>query len=333
MKGEKIKQELLEIVRCPDCQEKLLLEDDVETLGQEENSILVCQKCQHRYPVKKNIPRFVSNEHDLDSFGFQWNLFRKTQLDSHSRLPISKNRFFAHSGWKPEELEGKLVLDVGCGAGRFTEIALSCEAIVVAVDYSNSVEACWENMPYHPNLEVIQADIYHLPFAPETFDFVYCFGVLQHTPNPKEAFKILPVQLKPMGKLAVDIYPKLFRNLIWPKYWVRLITKRLSPGRLFPIVQCLVNLLLPISLLMGRIPLIGRKLKYIIPVVNYEGVYPLSQHQLREWSILDTFDMLSPKHDHPQTLKSLNRWFKDAGMKEIEVFRRGVLVGRGIKQI
>lgn len=134
-----------------------------------------------------------------------------------------------------------------------------------------------------------------------------------------------------MGKLAVDIYPKLFRNLLWLKYWARLITKRLSPGRLFPIVQYIVNLLLPISLLVGRIPLIGRKLKYIIPVVNYEGVYPLSQRQLREWSILDTFDMLSPKHDHPQTLKSLNRWFKDAGMKEIEVFRSGVHVGRGVK--
>ena len=333
MKGKKIKQELLEIVRCPHCQEKLLLEDDVETLGQKENSILVCQNCQHLYPVKKNIPRFVSNEHDLANFGFQWNLFRKTQLDSHSGLPISKNRFLEHSGWKPEELEGKLVLDVGCGAGRFTEIALSYGARVVAVDYSKSVEACWENMSSHPNLEVVQADIYHLPFAPETFDFVYCFGVLQHTPNPKEAFKILPAQLKPMGKLAVDIYPKLFRNLLWPKYWVRLITKQLSPERLFPIVQYLVNFLLPISLLLGRIPLIGRKLKYIIPVVNYEGVYPLSQHQLREWSILDTFDMLSPKHDHPQTLKYLNRWFKDAGMKEIEVFRSGVLVGRGIKQI
>ena len=328
---KKIKQEFLDIVRCPNCRDKLLLEDYVETHGQIENGTLVCQNCRHKYPVKQNIPRFVSNEHDLANFGFQWNLFRKTQLDSHSGLPISKNRFFKNSGWKPEELKDKLVLDVGCGSGRFTEIALRSGARVVAVDYSSSVEACWENMPNHPNLEVVQADIYHLPFAPETFDFVYCFGVLQHTPNPKEAFNVLPLQLKPMGKLAVDIYPKLFHNIFWPKYWVRHITKRFSPERLFPIVQRLVNLLLPISLLLGRIPLIGRKLKYIIPVVNYEGVYPLSQRQLREWSILDTFDMLSPKHDHPQTLKDLNRWFIGVEMKNIEVFRIGILVGRGIK--
>jgi SAM-dependent methyltransferase len=186
-------------------------------------------------------------------------------------------------------------------------------------------------MPYHPNLEVIQADIYHLPFAPETFDFVYCFGVLQHTPNPKKAFEALPSQLKPKGKLAVDIYPKLFHNILWPKYWLRLITKKISHERLFPIVQRLVNILFPISLFLGRIPLVGHKLKYLIPVVNYEGVYPLSQNQLRQWSVLDTFDMLSPKHDHPQTLQCLNRWFSNAEMKNIEVFRIGILVGRGIK--
>lgn len=187
-------------------------------------------------------------------------------------------------------------------------------------------------MPCHPNLEVVQADIYHLPFAPEIFDFVYCFGVLQHTPNPKKAFDVLPLQLKPTGKLAVDIYPKLFHNILWPKYWIRLITKRLSHERFFPIVKRLVEFLFPISLFLGRIPLIGRKLKYLIPIVNYEGVYPLSKSQLREWSILDTFDMLNPKHDHPQTLKYLNRWFIDVGMKDIEVFRNGILVGRGIKQ-
>lgn len=184
------------------------MEDYVETLGQVDNSILVCQNCQHRYPVKKNIPRFVSNEHDLANFGFQWNLFRKTQLDSHSGLPISKNRFFAHSGWKPEELEGKLVLDVGCGAGRFTEIALSCGAKVVAVDFSRSVEACWENMPYHPNLEVVQADIFHLPFAPETFDFIYCFWSVTTYTQSEGSVQYLTCAAQANGKTGGGYLPK-----------------------------------------------------------------------------------------------------------------------------
>ena len=85
----------------------------------------------------------------------------------------------------------------------------------------------------------------------------------------------------------------------------------------------------PFSSAIGKIPVVGKKLRYLIPVSNYEGVYPLSAQQQREWSVLDTFDMLSPKYDQPQTAKILERWFSQAGLKDIEVFRHGVLVGRG----
>jgi hypothetical protein len=66
-------------------------------------------------------------------------------------------------------------------------------------------------------------------------------------------------------------------------------------------------------------------------VVNYEGIFPLSKSQLREWAVLDTFDMLAPIYDQPQTLSTLRAWFEDTDMEDVEVFRRGVYVGRGIK--
>ena len=73
-----------------------------------------------------------------ESFGFQWNRFRQTQLDSHSGHSVSRERFLTATGWEPESLAGKTVLDAGCGAGRFAEIALSCGATVFAVDYSRA---------------------------------------------------------------------------------------------------------------------------------------------------------------------------------------------------
>ena len=89
--------------------------------------------------------------------------------------------------------------------------------------------------------------------------------------------------------------------------------------------------LLPFSMRIGRIPLLGRKLRYAIPVANYEGIYPLWKERLREWATMDTFDMLLPVHDHAQSAASVTQWFINSGLIDIEVFRRGVLVGRGMK--
>jgi len=65
-------------------------------------------------------------------------------------------------------------------------------------------------------------------------------------------------------------------------------------------------------------------------VANYEGVYPLSKRQLYEWSVLDTFDMLAPAYDKPQKAERLLEWMCQAGLDQTEVFRDGVLVGRGV---
>ncbi len=103
----------------------------------------------------------------------QWNTFSKTQLDSHSGHPISANRFWEATGWKPSDLAGQRVLDVGCGAGRFAEVALEAGAEVVALDYSNAVDACYENLGRSERLLVVQGDVYSLPFRKGDFAFVY----------------------------------------------------------------------------------------------------------------------------------------------------------------
>ncbi len=102
----------------------------------------IAQGARPGIPIIGGIPRFVRQESYAESFGFQWNRFRQTQLDSHSGRDISRDRFLTATGWQPESLAGKTVLDAGCGAGRFAEIALSFGATVFAVDYSRAVEAC-----------------------------------------------------------------------------------------------------------------------------------------------------------------------------------------------
>jgi SAM-dependent methyltransferase len=175
---------------------------------------------------------------------------------------------------------------------------------------------------------VLQADIYDLPFANGSFDFVYCFGVLQHTPDVRGAFHSLPPQLRPGGRLAVDVYPKLGLTSLLPRYWLRPLTTRVPAERLFDVVQRVAPMLLPMSDAVGRVPVLGRKLRHAIPVANYHGILDLTREQVREWAILDTFDWLAPRYDQPQTADTVRRWFTEAGLLDIWVGRMGFLVGR-----
>jgi SAM-dependent methyltransferase len=326
-----LKRDFLRILRCSDCSSGLRLEGERESGGEIEQGSLVCTRCAHTFPIVRFIPRFAPPENYSSSFGFQWQRFRTTQLDSHTGVPVSRTRFFAESNWRPEALKGALVLDAGCGAGRFAEVALDAGATLVALDYSQAVDACWSNFRFHPRLHLVQGDIYRLPFAPGTFEFVYSFGVLQHTPDVERAFQSLVPQLKPGGRIAVDLYPATPLNYFWPKYWLRPLTKRVAPERLYRIVQKMVPMLLPASLALGRVPRAGRKLRHVIPVVNYEGIFPLSPQQIREWAVLDTFDMLAPAHDRPQSARTLKQWFAAAALEDVEVHRPGLVVGRGRK--
>jgi len=324
-----VNRDLLRILACAACQGSLTLQDEREADGEVESGTLGCSACATTHPIVRFVPRFVPADNYSNNFGFQWNRFRRTQLDSTTGQPISTRRFFDQSGWQPSEMAGRLTLDVGCGAGRFAEVALGTGARLVAVDYSSAVDACRQNLGPHPRLDVVQADVYHLPFRRRTFDFVYCFGVLQHTPQVEASFSALTSQLAPGGRIAVDLYPKIPLNLLWPKYWVRPITKRMRADRLFPLVTRMVETLWPVSLALGRVPGVGRRLRHALPIANYEGVLPLTPVQLKEWAVLDTFDMLAPAHDHPQTVATLESWFAAHGLVDVEVGRRGLVVGRG----
>ncbi len=113
---------------CPSCKEHFLFNNPVQKRnGGFLDGKLLCRTCGICVPVIDGIPRFVSLEPDDDSFGYQWNVHRKTQLDSYTGLPISRNRLFSVTKW-PDKLEGELILEAGSGAGRFTEVLLQTGA-------------------------------------------------------------------------------------------------------------------------------------------------------------------------------------------------------------
>ena len=324
-----INKKFLELLKCPKTGGKLELLNPKYINDKIISGELISKNKVHTYKIENFIPRFVGDTNYADNFGIQWNKFSKTQLDKYSMTNTSARRFWLSTKWNKNLLKNKLILDVGCGAGRFAEIALSCGAIVVGLDYSNSVDACYKNLQNKENLYLIQADIYDLPFHDETFDFVYSLGVLQHTPNVKQSVGSIFKKLKKDGYFCVDFYEHNIASYFHPKYILRPFTKRLPNKILFKIVNLLVILFLPMCFIVSYIPIFGRFIKKIIPIASYFNELSLSLKQHYEWSLLDTIDWYAPTYDNPQSRSNLKSFIDFLNLKDPIIEKPGHLVLRG----
>jgi SAM-dependent methyltransferase len=251
-------------------------------------------------------------------------------LDSYTSLPISRKRLFMVSGWS-EDLKGDRILEAGSGAGRFTEILLQTGAEVFSFDYSNAVEANWINNGDKPNLHLFQGSIFNIPLTKESFDKVICLGVLQHTPDPEYSFKSLVQYVKPGGELVVDVYRASILSYLQWKYLVRPVTRRMNKNALYKVITYLMPILIPFTRTMRS--LLGRIGVRLSPIVEYTHL-GLSSAISKEWAVLDTFDMYSPAYDYPQSLKTVKRWFIEAGFINA-VVQHGLngVVGKGKKPV
>jgi SAM-dependent methyltransferase len=274
------------------------------------------------FPYIAGAYRIAGDNNYTENFGFQWNKFTKTQIDRESASSHqSKARFFAQTGWDKQDLTGQIILEAGSGAGRFSQIVLDfTKATLYSVDYSNSVEANYKNNGHHKErLKLFQASVYELPFKQGSFDKVFCFGVLQHTPDVKKSVQSLAAMVKPGGELAVDFYPiRGWWTKVHIKYILRPFTKKMSHDKLLGLIERNMGWLIKASNFFNKIG-IGRLVNRFLPICDIKATLPpgLSKQELKEWCILDTFDMFSPEYDQPQKIKTVESWFKEMGFKNI----------------
>lgn len=287
---------------CPDCGSAL--EHGAE--------VLTCAR-GHDYRVVRGIPRFVEQD-THDNFAIQWNLFWDVQLDSRNGTTESRDRLVSQSDLTPEDFRGKTILEVGCGAGRFTEVMLGLGANVVAIDYSGAIDACAATNGAaitDGRLVVAQGDVFALPVVPRSFDIVVGYGMLQHTGDPRRALGCLWERVRPGGLLLVDRYRLDIRHFLPFKYLARPITRQLRPSTVLAIVRAMCRVLVPLERAalkraQGKGPL--RFVRYILGrfpnstfPLNLEAQGRLAGDLAWRWTVLDTFDQYAPKYDLPCT--------------------------------
>lgn len=297
-----MRRELLDILFCPKCKSAFSLTEVNKSNDEIIEGELRCAVCKTSYPIIDAIPRFVEPDNYASSFGYQWNLFRKEQIDAHNGTTLSADRFWSETGWTKESLKDKWILDAGCGAGRFLDISSNTEANVVGIDISSAIDAARKNLNGRTNAHFVQASIYELPFRDETFDRCYCIGVIQHTPDPPLSLQSIARMMKRGGEIAVTIYERRrWWTMLFSKYWFRPVTKRMSKETLLKVIEGVMPVAFPITDVLFRVPVLGRAFMFVIPVANYVHEKQLSRNQRYDWAILDTFDMLSPQFDLPMT--------------------------------
>lgn len=161
----------------------------------------------------------------IEDFGRQWTKFRSNP-GFYASSQVLQN--LLEPLLPVENLEGKKIIDVGAGTGRYVRLlhAFHPEKIL-AVEPSDAFTVLKENVSDLDNVECRRIPAEDIP--PMDFDLVFCVGVLQFIPDQISALKAMGRALNPDGQAFFWVYGRenneLYINIIRP---VRQITSRLS---------------------------------------------------------------------------------------------------------
>jgi len=209
--------------------------------------------------------------------------------------------FVQKTGHRPEDAAGMLVLEAGCGMGRFVDIiSRETSATVIGFDLSLAVEAAYRNVGKRANVHIVQADVMKTPFPKGTFDFIFSIGVLHHTPNPRQAFRSLVSLLKRNGEIAIWVYQRYRRPLLSDFY--RVITSRMP-----------WSMVLGISKVLVKLYWFHRRLPFLTHII------PISMHKDPRWRLLGTFDWYSPRYQFKFTTEEVLAWFRELFLYDIQI--------------
>lgn len=244
---------------------------------------IISKKNNNVYKIENNIIKFVASNNYAKSFEYQFKKFKKILFDGKAvEMPDHTNLMFKKI-INNSNLHGKIIIDIGCGGGRFVNEALKQNPkLIIALDYSGAIEQLQRNLGNKvEKLLLIQADALNIPIKDNVLDFAYSIGALHHTSNVKKGFKEICRIVKPKSKIAISVYRKgYYCNLcvtIMRKF-LNLFNEKTK----FKLAYIYSNIIY--SIIPNKIKKISI-LRKIIPYVYLPN---------KQWSIYDTIDSITP---------------------------------------
>lgn len=250
----------------------------------------------------------LGQERTKAAYGLQWNRFRILRPDE------DRANFRNRVGLAAGALAGTLVLDAGCGMGRYLRVAAEdSPALLVGLDLSAAVQAAGELTADLAGVSIVRGDLLRPPFAPASFDHIYSIGVIDHTPDPRAAFLNLAALLKPGGRIAIWIYRRERPIVEQIMNAHRAVSPRLPLGLLLLLSRWTA----PIGGLKRRLMASSFRPIQRAGVALHLLTIGVSMHPDPEVRVCDTLDWYAPRYLSRHTTEEVTGWFREAGLSEI----------------
>jgi uncharacterized protein YbaR (Trm112 family)/ubiquinone/menaquinone biosynthesis C-methylase UbiE len=330
---------LLDFLVCPDCRVELELtafeKDGVEVLS----GTLHCPK-GHIFPIAGGIPRmlpssfrdhwsaieskapqplteplasFVKNsgaatrQYDTRTkanFSNEWDNHDIGGKTWSMELDHRVRAFFLEPIRIPEkELNGKVMIDAGCGNGSQSVAYTKFGLEVIALDLSTGLEKGYAFRNIHSGavpekVHFVQADLQRPPIADNSVDIIHSAGVLHHTPDTEKTFRALRPLLKDGGTFYVWLYK--YEKIVTPIVnSLRAVTTRI-PAPVFATIADITSL-----------PFIG-----FCWTVNKLGIRQYETPNRREAAIA-VHDIFGAPYAHYHDYQEVSDWFHSVGIDDV----------------
>jgi SAM-dependent methyltransferase len=139
----------------------------------------------------------------VEDFGVEWMKFNAFEPQELEKIGRDYFDILFESGIINNNT---IVLDAGCGTGRWSKVLCEKVKLIEAIDPSSAVFSAQRLLKNEKNIRVTRANIDTIPFADCTFDLVMSIGVLHHIPDTEKALTKLVKKIKKGGYFYGYLY-------------------------------------------------------------------------------------------------------------------------------